>query len=38
LFFTKPFEKGYEKFINVDIMKAFSHDVDLLVDYNLNKK
>lgn len=38
LFFTKPFEKGYKRFINLDIMKAFSHDVDTIVDYNLKAK
>ena len=38
LFFTKPFEKGYEKFINIDLMRAFSHDVDTIVDYNIKVK
>jgi hypothetical protein len=38
LFFTKPFEKGYTKYIDIDLIKAFSVDVDTLVDYNLNKK
>ena len=35
LFFTKPFEAGYKKYIDVDLMKAFSHDVETMVDYNL---
>lgn len=38
LFFTKPFEKGYEKFINIDLMRAFSQDVETIVDYNLKVK
>lgn len=38
LFFTKPFEKGYMKYIDIDLIKAFSVDVDTLVDFNLNKK
>ena len=35
LFFTKPFEAGYKKYIDTDLMKAFSQDVDTMVDYNL---
>jgi len=35
LFFTKPFEAGYKKYIDVDLIKAFSHDVETMVDYNL---
>jgi len=35
LFFTKPFEAGYKKYIDVDLMKAFEQDVDTIVDYNL---
>lgn len=38
LFFTKPFEKGYMKYIDIDLIKAFKIDVDTIVDYNLNKK
>ncbi len=38
LFFTKPFEKGYKRFINIDILKAFGQDVDTIVDYNFKKK
>jgi len=36
LFFTKPFEAGYKKYIDTDLMKAFSQDIDTMVDYNLN--
>jgi hypothetical protein len=35
LFFTKPFEAGYKKYIDTDLMKAFSQDVDTIVDFNL---
>lgn len=35
LFFTKPFEAGYKKFIDTDIMVAFGKDIDTMVDYNL---
>ena len=38
LFFTKPFEEGYKKFINIDLLKAFSKDIDTLVSYNSNTK
>lgn len=38
LFFTKPFEKGFKKYIDVDLLKAFSQDIDTIVDYNLNAK
>ena len=36
LFFTKPFEAGYKKYIDTDLMKAFGQDVETIVDYNLN--
>jgi hypothetical protein len=36
LFFTKPFEAGYKKYIDVDLIKAFGQDIDTMVDYNLN--
>ena len=36
LFFTKPFEAGYKKYIDTDLMKAFSQDIDTMIDYNLN--
>ena len=35
LFFTKPFEAGYKKYIDVDLMKAFGQDLETIVDYNL---
>ena len=35
LFFTKPFEAGYKKYIDVDLLKAFGEDVETMVDYNL---
>jgi len=35
LFFTKPFETGYKKYIDVDLMKAFGQDIETMVDYNL---
>ena len=35
LFFTKPFEAGYKKYIDVDLMKAFGQDIETIVDYNL---
>ena len=35
LFFTKPFEAGYKKYIDTDLMKAFSQDIDTIFDYNL---
>ena len=35
LFFTKPFEAGYKKYIDTDLMKAFSQDIDTMFDYNL---
>ena len=35
LFFTKPFEAGYEKYIDVDLIKAFGVDVETIIDYNL---
>ena len=35
LFFTKPFEAGYKKYIDTDLMKAFGQDIDTMVDSNL---
>lgn len=35
LFFTKPFEAGYKKFIDTDLIKAFGQDVETMIDYNL---
>jgi hypothetical protein len=38
LFFTKPFEAGYKKYIDIDLLKAFSKDLDTLISYNLPSK
>jgi hypothetical protein len=35
LFFTKPFEEGYKKYIDVDLIKAFGQDVETIIDLNL---
>jgi len=35
MFFTKPFEAGYKKYIDVDLMKAFGKDMETIIDYNL---
>ena len=35
LFFTKPFEQGYEKFINKELEKAFAIDAVELFKYSL---
>lgn len=35
LFFTKPFEAGFKKYIDVDLLKAFGQDVETMIDYNL---
>jgi len=35
LFFTKPFEAGYKKYIDVDLMKAFGQDMETIIDFNL---
>lgn len=35
LFFTKPFEAGYKKYIDVDLMKAFGQDIETIIDFNL---
>lgn len=35
LFFTKPFEAGYKKYIDTDLIKAFGQDVETMIDYNL---
>jgi hypothetical protein len=37
LFFTKPFIRGYQKYIETDLMKAYAQDVETLVGYNLRK-
>ena len=33
LFFTKPFNAGYKKFIDTDLIKAFSQDIDTIFSY-----
>ena len=38
LFFTKPFEAGYKKYIDEDLMEAFGMDIETMVDYNLKEK
>jgi len=38
LFFTKPFEAGYKKYIDIDLVKSFGQDVETIVDYNLIPK
>jgi hypothetical protein len=35
LFFTKPFEAGYKKYIDVNLLKAFGQDVGTIVSTNL---
>jgi hypothetical protein len=35
MFFTKPFEAGYKKYIDTDLFKAFGQDLDTIVDVNL---
>jgi len=35
LFFTKPFEEGYKKYIDIDLLKAFGQDIETMIDYNL---
>ncbi|MBC7524794.1 MAG: hypothetical protein H7239_10180 [Flavobacterium sp.] len=35
LFFTKPFEENYKKFINIELEKAFALDVENLFKFSL---
>jgi len=35
LFFTKPFNEGYDKYINQELEKAFALDVEELLKYTL---
>lgn len=35
LFFTKPFNEGYEKYINQELEKSFALDVEELLNYTL---
>ena len=38
LFFTKPFEVGYKKYIEIGLIEAFILDLEDAINYNLNKK
>ena len=38
LFFTKPFEAGYKKYIDTDLIKAFGDDIETLIDYTITNK
>ena len=38
LFFTKPFEAGYKKYIDTDLIKAFGDDIEMLIDYTITNK
>ena len=38
LFFTKPFEDGYKKYIDTDLIKAFGDDIETLIDYTITNK
>jgi len=38
LFFTKPFEDGYKKYIDTDLIKAFGDDIEMLIDYTITNK
>jgi len=38
LFFTKPFEDGYKKYIDTDLIKAFGDDIETLIDYTIKNK
>lgn len=37
LFFTKPFNAGYKKYVENEMINTFAADIDTLVDYNLTK-
>lgn len=37
LFFTKPFEAGYKKYIDVSLVLAFGDDLETIIDYELNE-
>ncbi len=37
LFFTKPFEAGYKKYIQTDLVKALKIDLETIVDNGLKK-
>ncbi len=38
LFFTKPFEQGYKKYIDTDLINAFGDDIETLIDYTITNK
>jgi len=38
LFFTKPFNAGYKKYVENQMINSFAADVDTLIDYNLTTK
>jgi hypothetical protein len=35
LFFTRPFESAYKKYIDTDLIKAFGQDIDTIIDFSL---
>ncbi len=37
MFFTKPFQAGYKKYVENELVNSFAADVDTLVDYTLTK-
>jgi len=37
LFFTKPFEAAFKKYIENDLAEAYAVDVDTIIDYNIKK-
>jgi hypothetical protein len=37
LFFTKPFLRGYQKYIETDLMKSYAQDVETLIGYKLKQ-
>ena len=36
-FFTKPFEAGYKKYIQTDLVKALKIDLETIVDNGITK-
>jgi hypothetical protein len=37
LFFTKPFEAGFKKYIENDLAEAYAFDIDTIIDFNIKK-
>ncbi len=35
LFFTKPFQAGYKKYVENEMINSFAADIDTIVDYNI---